>query len=160
MMLIDSLKQSPIFEEFSDSELDALERAMTISEYPEGHIFVREGDGRVSHNEDAMYVIVEGEVSMTISRGGDHFGIIGTMPVGTVFGILALIAPDVRAATCSASGPVRAASLNKSAFDYLFESNAPLAFKFQFALARQLARDLRKANHELYRALLDVGAAG
>ena len=156
MTLRDSLKQSPVFADFSESECEALERAMTISDYPDGHLFVSEGDARMSHSEDSMYVIIDGEVSVTISRENSDFATIGTMRTGSVFGILALIAPDVRAATCSASGPVKAASLNKSAFDYLFRSHAPLAFKFQFALARQLARDLRKANQELYRAIVNA----
>lgn len=139
------LLSNPLFESFSTAEIETLARAMVTSRYPDGHVFVSEG-----RRGDACYLILDGEVSVTRTstseRGKEQ---VRTMGAGELFGLIALIDHGKRAATCTAVGEVTAASLPTNAFDLLFQSNAPIAYHFQYVIARQLARDLRAYNHAL-----------
>ena len=148
MNISEFLLANPIFDAFPQSEIEVLERALAVSQYPDGHVFIREGK-----RGDACYLILEGEVSVTraskTERGTEQ---VHTMGPGELFGLIALVDHGKRAATCTAVSEVTAAALPLNAFEVLFEFNAPIAHHFQYAIARQLARDLRAYNH----ALLDT----
>jgi CRP-like cAMP-binding protein len=154
MTIRPTLKQMPIFEGFRDEELSAIEHALTIADYEDSHEFILEGDEQFSQGKDAMYIVIDGEVNVMVKdKDSDTYHNVSTLKSGDVFGILSLISPGKRAATCLAKGLVKAASLNKAAFDYLINANVALGARFQFALVKQLARDLRIANEVLYREL-------
>lgn len=154
MSINPTLQKMPIFEGFAKDEMAAIEHALAIENYEDQHEFIREGDQKMSHSQDAMYIVIEGEVNVMIrDKESNTFHNVSTLKPGSVFGVMSLIAPGRRAATCLASGEVKAASMNKAAFDYLFNANVSLGARFQFALVRQLARDLRLANDRLYREI-------
>lgn len=134
------LRSLETFSGFSASEIDALERALVVQEYPDGHEFVREG-----HPADSLYIVVAGDVAITRRAQTDprsHIEITRLRP-GEMFGLLALIDRGKRAATCTAVGPVCAASLRREAFELLYDANAPIALHFQQIVSRQLMRDFR-----------------
>jgi len=119
-----------------------------VERYPDGHVFIKEGK-----RGDAVYLIIKGQVEVTRlnhqTRNIDH---LRTLSDGEWFGLIALIDHGTRTATCTAQGEVMAASLPVTAFDLLYQSDAPIAHHFQYLIARQLAHDMRALN----RALLDV----
>jgi CRP-like cAMP-binding protein len=133
------LHSVPAFMDFSESELDILERTLMVKDYPEGHVFVKEGKAA-----DEMYLIVRGEVA--VSRYHDEFcrqGVLERLQSGELFGLIALIDQGPRSATCTAESEVTVASLPRAAFELLFQSDAWLGYHFQHMIARQLVRDLR-----------------
>ncbi len=148
MNITEFLVSCPLFDCFSQSELDALAQALMVERYPDGHIFMQEGQ-----RGDALFLILDGKVSITrLNRHNREVEHLHTMTKGELFGLIALIDHGKRTATCTAAGEVTAASLPVSAFELLYDSNAPIAYHFQYLIARQLAHDLRALNH----ALLDV----
>ncbi|MGZ3422008.1 MAG: cyclic nucleotide-binding domain-containing protein [Polyangiales bacterium] len=154
MNLEQALAAMPLFSEFDAAELAALERAMTIGNFETGHVFIREGDaGRAM---DAAYVLLEGRVKVT--RAADSKGLEKELVPGELFGLVALVDRGERTASCTAEGPVVAASLARAAFDHLLHSNASLGAKFQLVVARQLARDWDRLNRMLRDALGKGGA--
>lgn len=151
MDLTDFLQTVPEFSGLSPSELDALEMSMNVHDYPDEHVFTKEGKG--AHD---IYLIIDGSVRVTHKKGIDG-GVyeLNKLGPGELFGLLALIDHHERAATCRASGPVRVATLPRSAFDLLYQSNAPIAYHFQKIVAHQLMKDfrslikaIRKSMHE------------
>lgn len=134
------LRTVPEFAAFSERELDTLERAMTVREYPNGYEFIKEGTAA-----DALYLIIDGEVAVTHRRSGEERGQleIKRLQPGEMFGLIALIDHGKREATCRAVGKVEAASLPRPAFELLYDANAPLALHFQRMVAHQLMRDFR-----------------
>lgn len=136
-----------IFNTFSASEIEILARSMSTSDYPDGHVFMKEGK-----RGDAMYLVLDGEVSVShrTEKGAE---LVRTMGPGELFGLIALIDHGKRSATCTAVGEVTAAVLPTTAFDLLFQSNAPIAHHFQYVIARQLAHDLRIYNRALVNKL-------
>lgn len=150
MKLRNILKQSDLFSAFDDKELDVFANIMSCKDYPDGHVFIRSGNAQIRAGEEAMYVIIKGKVLVRVPQHGeDNYSVVRLMDSGSAFGFLSLIDTADRSATCSAAGPVTAVSLNKSTFDHLYRSNETLASKFQFALAKQIAKDIRQLNQYL-----------
>ncbi len=144
------LRAAAIFAGFTQTELRVLERVMIVGDYGDGHLFISEGEGA-----DAMYVIIEGEVLVSRKKPtGVGFDLHRKLGPGEIFGVISLIDSGPRTASCRAVGPVKAASLQRSAFDLLFNIEAPIAYHFQYLIARQLAHDVRIFNQLLAEIVL------
>jgi CRP-like cAMP-binding protein len=143
------LKTLPAFSHFSDGDFEALSKAMHVEQYPDGHAFIRQGEqGR------EMFLLVEGEV--VVSRYDDLTGAgqeLKDLRAGELFGLLSLVDNLPAAATCTARGAVKVASLPRTAYNLLFQFAAPIAYHFQYLIAEQLARDLYDRNQSLRRLL-------
>lgn len=148
MNITEFLVSNPLFNSFSQPELNTLAQALMVDRYPDGHVFMKEGQ-----RGDALFLILDGRVSATrLNRHDRTIEHLHTMMQGELFGLIALIDHGKRTATCTAVGEVIAASLPVSAFELLYDSNVPIAHHFQYLVARQLAHDLRTLNA----ALLDI----
>lgn len=155
MDLGEFLRTIPDLQDVDEQELAALERAMWVERYPDGHVFIREGD-----KPDAVYLIIEGEIRVTSEQHGEAgMKIDKKMGPGEVFGLIGLMDYKERSTTCTAVGPVVAASLPWTAFSMLFHTSAPLAYHFQYLVARQLTRDARKLNEFIRNAIRNILAA-
>jgi CRP-like cAMP-binding protein len=73
-----------------------------------------------------------------------------------MFGMVGLLTGGLRSASVVAAGPVTTAKLEKSAFDLLYRKNVGFYARFQLAVARQLAADIRNVRGLLTEAL-DTG---
>lgn len=146
----DLLITSELLADFTPDEIAALEPMLEVANHPMGHVFAEEG--RAGH---AAFLILDGEVVVT-QRHEDRIDRLGTLGPGQLFGIVALIDGGKRSATCTALGPVRAATLRRTAFEVLRQSGVDAARKFQRAVARQLARDVRRLNGVLLSLSLDA----
>ena len=127
MNLIEFLLNQPGFNTLSDDELDMLDKIMLINNYPCGHKF---------KSNDNVYLILDGDVAVTNKRK------CGTLQLdrihsGELFGLSSVIDDSVQAATCTAVGPVKAASIPRSAFELLFNSDIPLSNHFHQIIAHQ-----------------------
>lgn len=145
MDLLEQLQITPEFMEFSMDELTALSKAMVVNSYPDEYEFIREGE-----KGDTLFFLIDGTVLVT--RYSHQLGsaeYVERLKSGALFGLISLIDHGNRAATCKAEGPVTVGSLPRAAFDLLCNANATLAQHFQFAIARQLAKDMRIYNKAL-----------
>ncbi len=123
---------------------------MSVDDYTDGHLFISEGE-----DGDAMYVIIEGEVLISRKKAaGVGFELHKKIGPGEMFGVISLIDSGPRSASCRAVGPVKAASLQRSAFELLFNIEAPIAHRFQYLIARQLAHDVQIFNKLLAEIVL------
>ena len=149
MNLMEVLRGSPLFESFGESELEVLERAMSVEEYPDGHIFMKEGDPG-----DTLMLVVDGTIRITRQLKEGRGITLGTMKRGEIFGLLALLDYGTRSATCTGVGPTTVASLPRSAFTLLYKGDANFMYRFQYIVARQLVKDARTLNDVLANALV------
>ncbi|MGW8311243.1 MAG: Crp/Fnr family transcriptional regulator [Thiogranum sp.] len=139
MRLIKLLETAPNFVGLSRADVEALDRIMMEKDYPDGHEFFKQGNPA-----DTIYLIVDGKVAVTQRHSDDRCHTeLKRMGSGEIFGEWALIDHSRRSACCTAVGPVRVASLPRSAFELLYMANSPLPYHFLQIIARQLARDLR-----------------
>ena len=139
------LTDQPSFEGFNEKQLKALAKLMQIEQCGSGHAFTTQGQpGKACH------LLIDGQVAIT--RTDEITGKeeeLKVMQSGELFGILSLLAKLPAAATCTARGPVRVASLPRGDYKLLFKVAAPLAYHFQWLVAQQIARDLLERNRAL-----------
>ncbi len=151
MELIEVLQTVPEFAELSNDELEALDHAMVVKDFPDGHELITEGVPA-----DDFYLLVEGEVAITHKKITGR-GVIDIMHLGPgeIFGLIALIDRGRRSATVKAVGPVRVATLPRAAFNLLYEANSPIAYHFQHIVTRQLMHDFRQLIKVMRAAIFD-----
>ena len=150
MNFTEFLNQVPSFSDFSQEEIHILAQAMATSEFPEDHVFVKEGK-----SADGLYLIVKGEVIVTRERDDHGVDILERLVNGELFGLISLIDHGVRSATCTAATKVTAAYLPKAAFQMLYESHTRLGYHFQHMIARQLTHDIRNYTEDLIHGIVN-----
>lgn len=139
MNLGEFLSTTPDFEVLTDDDLAVLEKAMVIKNHDDGHVFFSQG----SRGEN-IYLILEGEVSVKRHIDKQMAALkLKQMHKGELFGLYSLITGRRHEATCEAVGPVKTASLPRSAFKLLYDAHSPLTHHFQDIVARQLMQDYR-----------------
>jgi len=136
------VKQSPVFEGFTNWQARKLIAASDIEEFPAGHRLIRDGE-----NGEAMYVVLEGELEVTKGAGKERFEINRVGP-GQVIGEVALMAQVQRTADVTALTPIRVLSLNLKSLTELQRFSPYLAAKLNLNLAKilglRLADTLKK----------------
>ena len=86
---------------------------------------------------DALYVVAEGMVEVTLQR--DELRVrLGVLGPGKVFGEVALVDGGPRSATCAAVGDSRVLELGKDAFTSLADAYSPLSLRLLEALIANL----------------------
>jgi CRP/FNR family cyclic AMP-dependent transcriptional regulator len=149
MNLEECLRRQPALAELPHEDFRALVNACEEKEVPDGHAFIHQGE-----RADAVYFILSGEVEISVNAPEEaDFVLFRTMGSGEILGLVALVDGRPRSATCKARGKVRVASLLLDGAKLLMNSRAPISCAFQTALATQLARDARKLNEALVRAV-------
>ena len=148
MSLAQELARWPQLADLDAAELSTLAQAMEVLEVPDGHVFIEQGE-----KADGCFLLVEGKVQV-VQVLADEEVERTTVGPGEIFGLVALIDHGPRTATCRAAGPVKVAWLPNAAFTLLHEGSPNLVLHFQSLVARQLARDARRLNDALVRAML------
>jgi CRP-like cAMP-binding protein len=125
------LAEVPIFAELSKRHLRKVAGASRIMRFHDGAAIIREGTPG-----DALYVLVDGEVS--VRRKGLPALALG---IGSFFGEMALFDDSPRSASVIANGTTLCLVISRARFDKLLRSEPPIAI----GLLRELARRLRVA---------------
>jgi CRP/FNR family cyclic AMP-dependent transcriptional regulator len=121
----------PIFAELSRRHLKKVAGAGRIVRFHDGATIIRAGTPG-----DALYVVVDGEVS--VRRRGLPAVALG---IGSFFGEMALFDDSPRSASVVAAGPVTCLAISRARFHKLLRSEPPIAL----GLLKELARRLRLA---------------
>lgn len=125
------LGEVPIFADLSRRHLKKVAEASRIARFHEGATIIRAGTPG-----DALYVVVDGEVS--VRRKGLPAVPLG---IGSFFGEMALFDDSPRSASVVATGPVICLAITRARFHKLLRSEPPIAL----GLLKELARRLRLA---------------
>jgi len=115
--------------------LELLENQDQFIRVPAGTVLFREGEVG-----DRMFVILEGEVALTINNQP-----LGTEVDGGIFGEMSLIDETLRSATATAQAECHLAPLDRAAFESLVQKKP----QFAIHVMRVLSHRLRLANEIL-----------
>lgn len=153
MNLVEFLRSVPEFRSLPYDELLHLDKSMVVGDFSDGHEFIHEGA-----KASDIYLVLAGQVSVSHRKFSTGEAIeIKRLNPGEFFGLIALIDHGRRAASCTAFGPVRVASLPYTAFSLLYNSNSRLSHAFLKTAAGQLGRDFRKLTALLRQAMFADG---
>lgn len=142
-----ALRRNPYLGVLEEVHRQSLAEASIVTRYDRGQAIFREGD-----HADGVYLLLEGEVTITREAGG-HLREVALLGPGTLFGVVALVDGTARSASCVATCPTRVARVPREVVLLLLNQSAPIAYAFQRAVAGQLARDLRRTDARLREVL-------
>ncbi len=154
MLLRNYLRTLPGAEFITEEDAGHIVAAMRVEDFEDGHVFVYQ-----DKLAKELHLLLKGAVKVS------HYGPTGRnhalrmLEPGDFFGLLSLSDGKPAVASCTASGPVRVASLPFSAYMLLYQPHSDIGCRFQYLLAAQLARDLRY-RHAMLRNLLSCIYAG
>jgi len=125
----------------SEEECEVLERYLELKHFETGELVFEEGDtGR------SMFLISKGIADVTIPVGAGRRNRVATFQQGTVFGEMAFLDGEVRAARIEATAPLDLFELTRDAFVQLESEDHTTAMKIQAVVSRTLGQRLRAAN--------------
>ena len=126
----DRLKSIPLFQTVSDEDLSQIAPFADEVRVEAGKELVREGDFSYE-----FFAIEEGEAEVT--RGGEHVADLGP---GDFFGEIALLEPQRRTATVTATTPVTAIAMHARDFHAMAETMPVVYERVRAAMRERLAR--------------------
>lgn len=111
------LPKSPLFEDFSPDERNAIGQEMTLEQFEEGDIIITEGE-----QGSSLYVVVAGEVKVyTRGQKGDSI-YLAKLGAGDFFGEVSVLTGKPRTATIVAAQHTELLRLDKDKLDTIVES--------------------------------------
>jgi CRP/FNR family transcriptional regulator, cyclic AMP receptor protein len=143
------LKNSLIFSDFSEEEIDKLSDFFVRKVFSDKAIIFREGSvGR------ELYLIESGTVAITkqVKEGTDT--IIARFGEGDFFGELTMFEDFTRTATARAQGKTYLMVINHDDLLTMLDKDSKMAAKFFLSLLKILSRRLRQTNLSLKEAII------
>ena len=146
----DILKEVSIFHGLSDSDLEILEEKMILTVYQKDDYIFREGE-----LGQELYILVEGDVSITKKdKYGNEREII-KLYGGSLFGEMSLIDIQKRAASIRVLSETTIAILDYNSVLDIYHDNLELFTKIILNIAREISRRLRRMDR-LYVEFSDI----
>ncbi|MBI4869659.1 MAG: cyclic nucleotide-binding domain-containing protein [Candidatus Wallbacteria bacterium] len=130
-MVVELLKNLPIFQDLSDAEFDKLGKVAQEEKYKPGDVLFREGD-----RPDAFYVVKTGEVRIVKKKDGAE-QILATLVAGDFFGEMGVIEDSPRYASAIVEKPSVLVKVKRADFDSMMALNPTLALKIMATVARR-----------------------
>jgi CRP/FNR family transcriptional regulator, cyclic AMP receptor protein len=143
-MNADRLQSLDYFRGMTAAEVEVVAGAMNEDAWWDGSMVVQQGDQKGS-----VYFVLEGSIRIERRLENGEIITVGHLGPGAVFGILGVLDGVPRAANCVSEGTTRCAVMNRTDFLDLMSGTTPLALRFQLAVLRCLARDIRSTNSRL-----------
>ena len=136
-----TLKQVPVFKDFSNKEFLELEKLIHHRQYKiNDFIFKNRAPG------EGMYIIMQGSVKITIGTRNDNENILAELEEGDFFGELALFDDEPRSANAIATTDSQLLGFFTQDLMSLQERNPILGQKILFNLGGVLGERLRGTN--------------
>jgi len=131
----DILSNVPIFASLDERSRIEVARLCTSCDYKAGEILFREGDPA-----NAMYLILDGEVVMSIATRAGQEVVLATMRRGDFFGELAMLDGSPRSATANIMRPTKLLRLQWEDFVALLGRQPKLALAMLASFATRLRK--------------------
>ncbi len=143
------IKQSPIFKDLEEDELEQVAEICEVQELKFDEYIFREGD-----EGDRLYIISKGEVRISRDVPGTGEEAIAILKQGACFGEMAVLDPSERSTDAISNSRCTLLSISRSDFELLLDSDRNLAHKLLWSVVRLLCQRLRVTNDNLQSILV------
>jgi CRP-like cAMP-binding protein len=133
------LAKFTVFAEFGADEIHTLLEQSGIESYPAGERIIKAGD--VGH---CMYVILRGNVSVTVKRGAREIEL-ASLSAGDFFGEVALVDDGPRSANVTATDPCELLCITRTTLGVLAGLQPAAAIQLLAAIGRTWLPDSARA---------------
>ena len=142
-----TLKQVPVFKNFSNIEFSELEKLMHHRTYSTGEfIFKNRAPG------EGMYIIMKGTIKITIGTRSGNEQVLAELEEGDFFGELALFDNEPRSANALATADSKLIGFFTADLLSLQDRNPQMTNKILMNLGSMLGERLRNTNNLLFEA--------
>jgi CRP/FNR family cyclic AMP-dependent transcriptional regulator len=142
----DMLARVPIFVALSPAQLQTLARMVGHRMFPRGMVIIREDD-----TDAALYIILQGQVSVTKKRGPGQADMqLATLGPGDFFGEMALLDGAPRSATVTATATTECLLLTRLVFYTTLREDPQIAV----AMLATLSKRIREVEQAAQRSLV------
>ena len=124
------LKQTPLFENLREGDIDILAQSTRIQTYRTGQVILREG-----HVGAAFFVIVSGSVEVVKGRSSSKPVVLATLGAGEFFGEIATMKHMTRSASVRALQDTKCLVIWRLDFDSYIRRFPDVAAKVELALS-------------------------
>ena len=137
----EAVRTNFLFDMLTDTELDALLKALVVRRYADGQPIVNEGEPA-----DALYLVVSGAVNVTKANGQ----FLAAMGENGFFGEMGLFNEGTRrTANCIASGETTCAMLDKESLESFCDGRPEIGLKVYRAIVQTLCERLQATSADL-----------
>jgi CRP/FNR family cyclic AMP-dependent transcriptional regulator len=155
--VVNSLKQSDIFYQFTPTQLELVANICHEANYQKDDLIFKENS-----SSKELYIIIQGEVDIivdpslvSISEDGIDNKVIATMRRGQSFGEVALVDEGLRSASaCAAQKDTRLLIIPRDKLVMLCETYPQLGYRLMYNLAADLAMKIRNTDLRIREQLL------
>ena len=138
------VREMPLFADLTPKEVVLLGMVLKERDYQAGDWLCREGEPG-----DGCFFIGEGEVEIIKRAANQAQAVISRAGKHATVGQISLIDDGPRSASVRAKTRVEVLRLDRGDFEALQDSGSQFAYRFQLAIARSAAAQLREANQTL-----------
>jgi glutaminase len=133
-----------LFQELSETELDALVPALTPARFAPGAAIFREGAPA-----DSLYIVVDGKVNIGLDLTNGHRRRLASIGPGVTFGEMALLDGGTRSASAWAEGAVECLTLPIIALTEISRTQPRILTTILLNIGRDISQRLRQANAQI-----------
>lgn len=142
--VLEALNTLEFTREFDQKQREKMASISTYVTFSKGATIFQEGDA-----SDLVYLIVEGEVSLTTKVPGHGQVDILTIGPGQLLGWSSLFTPKRKTAGAHTLGPTKAIAINAHKLIDLCKQNTDLGFQLMWQVADVISGRLRAAREQL-----------
>lgn len=155
--VVNSLKQSDIFFQFTPTQLELVANICQEATYQKDDLIFKENS-----SSKELYVIIQGEVDIVVdpslvstTEDGIENKVIATMRRGQSFGEVALVDEGLRSASaCASQKDTRLIIIPRNKLIMLCETYPQLGYRLMYNLAADLAMKIRNTDLRIREQLL------
>ena len=139
-MLKDFMSSVSIFDSLSDEKISALEKIVSVRDYPKGSMIILEEEFG-----DIVFIIKSGTVKITRVNDEGKEVILAMLGESEIFGEMALIDGEARSANALAQEDCQLIAISSEDFISILKDN----FSVSLSLMGELAKRLRKSDQHI-----------
>jgi CRP/FNR family transcriptional regulator, cyclic AMP receptor protein len=144
----DKLRQTRLFQDFSQKEIEMIASAGTIAEVDTGTVLLSEGD-----ESNTLLILLEGEAEIVKCQSGSKLHRLGLVGQGVVLGEIGMLLDVPRTGTVRTVSPCQIFMLTREAFYRILEQDNSTSSKLCLPIAKTLADRLQKITREVVNVL-------
>jgi CRP/FNR family cyclic AMP-dependent transcriptional regulator len=147
------LSKALIFRYIDESRMEEILSRAKVTEYGESEEIIKEGEESTS-----IYLVLNGEVSVTVEDGSGETVYLCTIGEGEIFGEAGIFLRTARTANVLSLGKSRILELDRSDLLQFIKKDPSAGIKVLMIIIYGLLRKLRETNQELaYERKTDMG---
>ena len=130
-------------EDISEDECRILTAAFQLQKLTADEILLREGE-----QDDALYIIIDGDIVATREAGGGEYVILSHLKPGDIAGAMGFIDGNSHSATLRASKHSHVLTLHRDVLEGMVDAHPQLVYKVMKMIIRSVHQTLLRMNRQ------------